>query len=341
MEHDAWFFLGIFVFIFIVWIASGGPLHTISFGSVALPESTSTAAGSGSVGGGSYLHLPEAPGIGGKTTPCLLGSTICPNAGFPSSPSESGGSGTQTSNSDTPVPSGVPGVTFTPPSPYRNVVSFSDYVDNASSSNPDNEYVEIHVSQNASGPIDITNWILLSGATGNSAIIPQGTTVPTSGIVNATQDILLNPGDSAIIISGESPVGASFRENECTGYFNNYQTFTPSLPDNCPEASAELESYYGTPYIHDPSCIAYTDSLERCQEALPSASSDLSLTCQSFLESHLDYNGCLAYHQSDPDFNGTTWYIYLGRKTTPLWRTKYEVVELLDSEGKTVASFNY
>jgi hypothetical protein len=215
-----------------------------------------------------------------------------------------------------------------------------DYVSSASSSNPSSEYVRIYVAQNAGGPIDITKWSLESGATYNGAVIPRGTITPASGVINPTEDILLYPGDSAYIISGRSPIGGSFRINKCIGYLANFQPFTPSLSNNCPSASAELSASYGTPYIHDPSCIDYANTLSRCQTAVPPASANLSLTCQSFLENHLNYNGCLTSHQNDPDFAGTTWYIYLGA-TTHLWRQKHEVVELLDPQGRTVDAFNY
>ena len=58
--HDAWFFIGVFVFIFLIWIATGGPLHPIAFTGpkLALP---------GALGGGTYLSLPRAPyGVGGS-----------------------------------------------------------------------------------------------------------------------------------------------------------------------------------------------------------------------------------------------------------------------------------
>ncbi|MFM2331169.1 MAG: hypothetical protein RLZZ26_676 [Candidatus Parcubacteria bacterium] len=331
MEHDAWFFIGIFVFIFLIWIATGGPVHPIAFTGVKLPQP-------GVLGGGTYLALPQSNlGIKG-TAVCLPGSTYCGTNSDNNSPASTGS--TNSESDLTPVPSGVTGVLLTPPSQYRNVVSMTNYVGNASSSDPKTEYVQISVAQNSSSPIDITKWYLASGATGNEELIPKGTTVPASGVVNATDDIILEPGQSAYIISGESPVGASFRENKCIGYFNSFQQFTPSLPDNCPSASDELSAAYGTPYIHDPSCIDYTKTLPRCQTAVTTNSSNLTLTCQDFLENHINYNGCLTYHRADSDFNGNTWYIYLGRKTN-MWRSKYEVVELLDNRGKTVASFNY
>ena len=320
MEHDAWFFVGVFAFIFLIWIATGGPTHPIALTGPSLAQPQE-------LGGGTYLGLPRANFGFGGTNISLPGS---------SNGSPTGSSGGSPSN----VFADVPGVSFAPLSPFSNVVSISHFVSNASSSDPKSEYVQISVAQNASGPVDITKWTLGSGATGNSEIIPKGTAVPTSGVVNAADDIKLEPGDTAFIISGESPVGASFRENKCIGYFSSFQQFSPSLPQSCPSAPDELNKFYGTPFIHDPSCIDFADSLSRCQVAVIPLSSTLSLTCREFMESHINYNGCLSAHRDDQDFNGTTWRIYLGR-TEPLWRAKHEVVELLDSHGKTVDTFSY
>lgn len=314
--HDAWFFIGVFVFIFLVWVSVGGPTHPISFAGprLALP---------GALGGGTYLQLPHSPfGIGDSSV---------------SLTNPSGGSGVS-SASDVPPPSALSGVGFGPVSPYRGALSMSHYVSNASSTD---EYIQISVPQNAGTPVDISSWTIGSAATGKSALIPLGTAVPTSGVVNAVHDIVLQPGDSAYIISGKSPVGSSFRENKCIGYFGAFQTFSPSLPQNCPTPSNELSTYYGKAYIHDPNCIDYVDTLNRCQTPLTKTPVfKLSDTCQSFLVKYLNYNGCINTHGADTDFNGTLWHIYLGR-TKALWRTKHEVVKLLDINNKTVDAFSY
>ena len=215
----------------------------------------------------------------------------------------------------------------------------SHYVSGAGSADPKNEYVEISVSQNAGIPINLSEWTLVSDASGSSVIIPKGTEVPTSGVVNAAQDIVLSPGERAIIISGKSPIGASFRENTCIGYFSTFQNFSPPLPQNCPVPSNELSSFYGTGYIRDASCIEYVNKLSRCQVAL-SPPVNISGACQSFSVQYFNYNGCVDAHKNDADFNGDTWRIYLGR-TNSMWRTKNELVKLLDVNGKTVDAFSY
>jgi hypothetical protein len=169
--------------------------------------------------------------------------------------------------------------------------------------------------------------------------IPRGTEVPTSGTVNAAQDIILQPGESALIISGRSPIGGSFRENKCIGYFSTFQKFTPALPQNCPAPSDELAKLYGPDYVRDAACIDYVNRLSRCQVVL-SPPVTVSGSCQSFLVNYLNYNGCMNAHQGDADFKSGSWRIYLGR-TTPMWRSSHEIVKLLDIKGNTVDAFSY
>jgi hypothetical protein len=312
MEHDAWFFIGVFAFIFLIWIATGGPLHPISFTgpTLALP---------GALGGGTYLSLPRSPySIGGSDI---------------SLPGASDGS------SNASLPTFVGGTTFGTPSPYRGKVIMSHYVSGAGSSDTKNEYIQLRVAPDAGIPVDLSEWTLVSAASGSSVSIPKGTRVPTSGIVNATQDIVLNPGEQAIIISGRSPIGGSFSENKCIGYFSTFQTFSPPLPQNCPVPSDDLSRFYGADYVRDAACIDYVNRLSRCQVVL-SPPTSVSNSCQNFMVQYLNYNGCVNAHKNDADFQGDTWHIYLGR-TTPMWRAQHEIVKLLDINGKTVDAFSY
>ncbi len=315
MEHDAWFFVGVFVFIFLIWIATGGPLHPIAFTGPSLVQPAE-------LGGGTYLQLPRAPFKIGSSNVSLQGS----------SSNNSGGSGTL-------IPSLVGGTVFGAPSPYRDIVRMSHYVSSAGSSDPGNEYIEISIAQNAGVPVDLSGWVLSSDATGNTARIPKGTEIPLSGVVNATEDIVLAPGTRAVLISGQSPIGASFRENKCIGYFSTFQKFSPSLPQNCPVPSDELLSFYGPAYIRDSSCIDEMNKISRCQVML-SPRGGLSNACQNFMVKYLNYNGCVDAHRNDTDFIGNTWRIYLGR-TNSMWRTRNEIVKLLDINGKTVDAFSY
>lgn len=317
MEHDAWFFIGIFVFIFLIWIATGGPLHPLAFTGPSLAQPDV-------LGGGTYLQLPRAPyGIGGNTV-------VLPGSSSENSPYLSPGN---------TVPTFIGGSLFGSPSPYRGVVFMNHYVSSAGTENPANEYIEISVSQRSNGPVNISGWRLRSDASGTTAVIPKGTEVPVSGVINEAEDIVLAPGKRALIITGQSPIGASFRENKCIGYFSTFQKFSPALPQTCPAPSDELATYYGAGYIGDSKCIDYTRTLSRCQVTL-SPPAHLSSTCQNVLIKHLNYNGCINAHKTDTDFSGDTWRVYLGRSAS-MWRTRNELVKLLDASGKTVDAFSY
>lgn len=315
--HDAWFFIGVFVFIFLIWIATGGPLHPLSFTSprLALP---------GVLGGGTYISLPRASYGIGNTNVSLSGSSNGTNV---------------PSSSRTPVPAFIGGGVFGESSPYRGAVLLSQYISGAGSLDPKNESLEIRVTQEANVPINLSEWALVSDASGTSVRIPRGTEVPASGLINATENIVLSPGERAIVISGPSPIGASFRENKCIGYFSTFQNFSPPLLQNCPVPSSELISFYGANYIRDVACIEHVNKLSRCQVAL-SPPVTVSSACQNFMVQYLNYNGCVAAHRNDADFKGDTWRVYLGR-TSPMWRTKYEIVKLLDVNGKTIDAFSY
>ena len=315
--HDAWFFIGVFVFIFLIWVATGGPLHPIAFSGPSLAQP-------GALGGGTYLQLPKANLSVGDGNVVLPGS--------------SNGSSV-TTNSDVPPPSSLGGGVFGQVSQYRGVVKMNHYISGAGSSDPKNEYIELYVAQDAGAPVNISGWKLSSDVTGSMSTLPKGTETPISGIVNASQDIIITPGKRAMIISGRSPVGASFRENKCIGYFSTFQQFSPPLPQNCPSPSDELSTYYGAGYLRDIACIDYVNKLSRCQVAL-SPPAGATGACKSFMTQYLNYNGCLGAHQNDADFRGDTWRVYLGR-TTPLWGTRREVVRLVDTDGKTVDAFSY
>lgn len=237
-----------------------------------------------------------------------------------------------------PVPTIVGGI-FGPPSPYRDIVKINRNVFGAGSLNPKNEYIQLTVAHGNRAPVNISGWTLVSDATGVVAKIPKGTEIPISGTVNALQDIIISPGERAIIVSGISPIGASFKENKCIGYFSSFQRFHPALPRNCPVPSSELPEHYGAGYIRDVACIEYVKTLSRCQPVL-SPPPELTSACNDFLTKYLNYNGCIAAHKNDTNFSGDTWRIYLGR-TSPMWRTKHEIVKLLDREGKTVDAFGY
>ncbi len=314
------FFVGVFVFIFILWIVLGGPTRPLSFGGPLLlaPDS---------LGGGSYLSLPKAPSIGS--------SSVTPSR---ASGSDRGSSSLSYQDQQA-IKEAQKVAAFGTASTYRGITNVSHRVVGAGASNPQNEYIEIRLSTKAKQPVTISGWRIASMVSGKGSTIPYGTEVPRSGTVNASEPIVLNPGDRAILSSGRSPIGASFRENVCIGYFGQYQKFSPSLPRSCPIPKTELATRYEGNLVSDPLCSDYTEKLSRCSIAL-SPPPTLSSACQAFLINYLNYNGCLNTHQHDYSFKGTTWRVYLGRDSN-MWRSDRETIKVSDRDGNTIDLFSY
>jgi hypothetical protein len=221
-------------------------------------------------------------------------------------------------------------------SPHAGSVRISRGDTNAT--DEDLEYLTLY--NNGTEPITISSWRLESEVTGEIGHIPQGAEVPRSGRINDTAPIMLTPGENAIVISGDAPTGVSFRENMCTGYFEQYQDFHPALDRSCPYPKDEMEEF-GQIALDDDRCYDFVASLPSCEVARVEAQdARLSSECEAFVESDLTYSGCVANHRYDPSFKGRTWRIYLGERGD-LWRDEREIVKLLDETGKTVDVLRY
>ncbi|MGE5540857.1 MAG: lamin tail domain-containing protein [Bacillota bacterium] len=306
MKADGLFIITAIIFIFVAWVATGGPSRPVS---TAGPYITPvTRPGEESQG---YRLL--AP-----TNPIDVGSY----------PRQIGGA--------------VPTITRGP-DPYTRTISGSSaysssiYLERSTvgpaSGNPNQEYVSI--MNTGSQSVAISGWHLASKSTGASAYIGGGTETYRSGSVNVSSTITLKPGDKAIVLSGRSPVGASFRENICTGYLEQYQTFTPELSQQCPLLTSEIDaSYTGS---DSEECRASGTNLPRCAVVV---SSHTSASCSAFAEHTLNYSGCAALHQNDTSFPLRTWRIFLDRNLE-MYAKSHDTITLYDMSGKVVDSFSY
>ncbi len=320
--EDSTFILGIFAFMFLLWLITGGPTRPLSFAGPVLHTTIST--------GGAINYR-------GSGTHFTNGQQRSPRADKSQIEQKISQINRQVQNLSKGVRHAV---LFGSSSPYRGKVSLGDFVSGAGSTNPDKEYITLYVSSNINRGIDISGWKLESKTTGKVAIIPKGTNIPRSGIINAANPIVVTAGQRVIISSGQSPIGASFQENVCTGYFTEYQSFYPSLPRICPTPQNELKKFYRPqPYTRDLACIKKVQNIQRCT-LIGTIPQGLTTSCSTFLTNYINYNGCVNAHEHDVSFLGNTWRIYLGR-TQSMWRPQYETVKLLDAQGKTVDMFSY
>ncbi|MES2931745.1 MAG: hypothetical protein V4682_03560 [Patescibacteria group bacterium] len=308
MKGDGIFFLGVLAFFFILWFATGGPTKPISFaGPYITPITDIDSVQQG------YGDTPTVDFRSGSVWSNLMSGSF------------SGGAN-------------LGGVSN--PSPYRGQVRVSG-TGGTGSEDPEREYVTLRVSGTDS--IDITGWRLVSGASGRGARIPEGAALPRSGRVNDTGRIVLNPGDEAIVVTGEAPTGVSFKENKCTGYFMSRQEFYPSLSNQCPSPYQEFEKHYSGNELRDDKCYTLMRSSTSCRTP---SDSGVSNACTALIDDYLTYNGCVEHHKTDSDFAGDTWRIYLEYENSrgrsdELWKSSRDAVKLLDTEGRTVDLYTY
>jgi hypothetical protein len=227
---------------------------------------------------------------------------------------------------------------LTPPSTdslFKGKISLSAGA--ATASQPDKEYISFRVSSENKEAVNITGWTL-QNKKGLKVVIGKGIILPFLARVNPVQDIFLEPGAEATVITGKSPVQASFRLNVCTGYFNQTENFIPSIASQCPdpEEVAQKQNLYR---IDDNVCFNYVRSLSRCVMPL-NAPYGISNDCQNFLSEHISYNGCVNDYKKEENFYAKDWRIYLGRDSE-FWGEQYEKIILLAKEGKIVSELSY
>lgn len=313
MRGDALLFIGIIVFIFVVWVAMGGPSRPISFsGPFVTPLAPSATTSSG-------YRLSDA-----------------------------GRSNTQTATSLAKAQQGlvtlqkslVEANQFGTPSPYRGQVTIRHSVGSLLTNDPDKEYLTISVSYRIpDAGINISGWRVESAAEARSFAIPEGVNVPRSGAVNPGAPIVLGPGQSATITTGESPIGISFRENMCTGYFEQFQNFSPPISRLCPLPSSDFERFYLGNTQNLDACKAYVRTVDRCEIPLDEPST-IGTDCYQFINTYLNYNGCVDAHKADHGFYGSSWRIYAGLDDE-FFTHDHDSVKLLDASGRTVDLLSY
>lgn len=275
-------------------------------------------------------------GTGGPTRPISFAGPYLNPISHPGTTAQPYGDPSEYSAINSTVTIGTGGVRSS--GSTQKSVTLSRSAGGAHASDADQEYVSINVASSATGSISTAGWRLVSAASGRSLVFPQGTETPESGHVNTLVPITLHAGDEAIVTTGRSPVGISFRENVCSGYLEEHQDFYPSLSLTCPTPSDELTRAYPNA---DDECVSAVRSIPYCGTDVPSyAENDLSSSCERFVEQRLNYNGCVATHSKDTNFASHTWRIFLG-SSSELYRNTHDTITLLDAEGKAIDSLTY
>ena len=219
----------------------------------------------------------------------------------------------------------------------RNEMSF--YFD------PKQEYLVLSTGKESVPPINITGMTIKSVVSGSITQIGKGAPLPITNSINTPSDIYIESGQKIVISTGASPLGYSFRLNDCTGYFEQYQNFSPALPQVC-SLLKDVPLPSPPNQLQDP-CLDYIDRVPKCQiiTALPTATaSALNLEqqnrCLAFIQNNTGYQNCSNAHRNEPGFYASEWRVYLDR-TQALWKSKREVIWLLDQQGNFVSQYSY
>ncbi len=208
----------------------------------------------------------------------------------------------------------------------------------------DREYIVIQASTKNSRDIDISGLTIRSRVSLNGQTIGKGWKLYFPENVGGTDPIRLQPGNRAYLISGRSPMGVftsgdGFEVNRCSGFLSKGTSFSPSLPLTCP--SPKDYPLPLPPNALSDACYDFVKTIPRCTvpTSIPkSLQSDGS--CQSFVFNRINYNQCVTNFKDSPRFFSGEWRVYFGRSTT-LWRTTREIIELVDADGKLIDSRQY
>ena len=163
------------------------------------------------------------------------------------------------------------------------------------------EYLVINLNPKSGEALPATGWRLVGVE--HEATLGSATALPIQGAVNTEEPLVITKPTKLIVISGHSPIGVSFRENECTGLLATFQTFTPPLSSACVNCNEQT-----------------LDPISK--------------------KSYPDYNACVEEHKADPNFFSSAWRIYLGSETE-LWRKDFEIIKLVNRDGRILDSVSY
>jgi len=215
-------------------------------------------------------------------------------------------------------------------SPYKDMISIK--TTSVKTENAQDEHISIQAHYNNKEGVNISGWILKNNKN-ETAVIGRGAYLPYSARVNPQEDIVLQPRENAIILTGKSPIGTNFKVNICTGYFNQFQSFTPPLPNKCPYQRSAPGLY-----DLDDSCIDYVESLSRC--TMPISSGRYSDACGNFISLHANYNGCVNDYKDSDNFYSRDWRVYLGRESE-LWKGARGTIKVIDEFGRLIKEVSY
>lgn len=235
--------------------------------------------------------------------------------------------------STTAVPGGVSGTPFAgraaTTSPYKGKIFF-DWVQ--SGGEVQDERMSIS-NRSDTERISITGFSITTEHRQNY-VIPLGFGLP--GFSSTPLDpIMLRPRERVIISAGKQAKNMNFRENMCTGYFDETEQFSPGLSHRCPMPDTRT--------LHNLSdqCVRVIAGIGGCRTGpLPEFVDPTRPECVEYIAQNFNYAGCVANYKSRPDFYNDQWLVWMQR-TILFFNKRFDTVTLKDREGKIVDAYQY
>lgn len=212
-------------------------------------------------------------------------------------------------------------------SPYRGKIEMTTI--RGRETTADKEQVTLR-NKSTVDTINITGF-RIENSRGGSVEIPKAFELPGFSSI-ATDPIRLRPGDQVVITLGKQERQMNFRENLCTGYFDQTSKFSLSLAHRCPRLDPKE-----FPALSD-RCIRQLESASSCR--IPKLELFTDSACADFAQAHYNYVGCVKDYREKSNFYGTRWLVWLQREGD-FFRNILERVTLKDQDGKVVDEFEY
>lgn len=213
-----------------------------------------------------------------------------------------------------------------------NLSQYSDKIQissvNGSSNKASNE--KITISNISKESINLTGFRIETYEL-EKFIIPKAYDLPGFSAV-PEDNITLSPGGRLDIYVGTQERKMDFRENICTGYFDEKSNFGGALSHSCPiiNVSKMLD------FTDD--CIRYLNNMPKCKMYI--SKMELDYKCDQFATEHYSYAGCVKDYKNDKNFYSNRWMVWMQR-TTNFFRDEHELVTLKDQNGKVVDTYSY
>lgn len=203
----------------------------------------------------------------------------------------------------------------------------------------DTENIVLRASRNNTVPVSITGWHLESRETGVRVSIGKASVIHPDSF--SSEPVILGPGHSAVITTGEGPSTGlwphdevSFRLTKCSGYLTNHARYRPRIPRQCPDPEDHVPDDIRSEHLCMEEVI---EEAGRCSQ--PQSIPDfVSSECREWVRNNITLNGCRKRHRGDEDFLRDEWRIFLDREDA-IWDPDHEIIDLINEDGEVVDTY--